>query len=136
MPRVRKTTSDNPKPASRRPPATTPEGREAQLVSLAVDLVERRLIDGTATAAETVHILKLGSERERLERDKLARENALLTARVENIAAQQRIEEVYEQALAAKNSPFKRPEQVFISVIINSDKKAIDKAYKMVLAAA
>ena len=101
MPQVRKTAGDNSKPASRRPPATTPEGREAQLVSLAVDLVERRLIDGTATAAETVHILKLGSERERLERDKLARENALLTARVENIAAQQRIEEVYEQALAA-----------------------------------
>ena len=101
MPRVHKTASDSPKPASRRPPATTPEGREAQLVSLAVDLVERRLIDGTATAAETVHILKLGSERERLERDKLARENALLTARVENIAAQQRIEEVYERALKA-----------------------------------
>ncbi|MCE5322025.1 peptidyl-prolyl cis-trans isomerase [bacterium] len=42
------------------------------------------------------------------------------------------VKKAYEQALAAKNSPFKRPAQVFVSVIINSDKKAVDKAYKMI----
>ena len=99
MPRVKRQTQDNPAP--RRPPATTPEGREAQLISLATDLVEKRLYDGTATAAEVVHILKLGTERERLEREKLARENALLTARVDSIASAQRIEEVYTEALKA-----------------------------------
>ena len=91
-------------PVARRPPATTPEGREAQLVSLAVDLVERRLIDGTATSAEVVHVLKLGSERERLERDKLARENELLKAKQENLEAMKRSEAVYEEALQAFRS--------------------------------
>jgi len=43
-----------------------------------------------------------------------------------------KVKAAYNQALAAKNSPFKRPEQVFVSVIVASDKKAVDKAYTMV----
>lgn len=42
------------------------------------------------------------------------------------------VKKAYDQALAAKNSPFKRPEQVFMSVIVSSDKNAVDKAYKMI----
>ncbi|MEN6358431.1 MAG: lipoprotein [Armatimonadota bacterium] len=42
------------------------------------------------------------------------------------------VKKAYEQALAAKNSPFKRPAQVFMSVIVSSDKNAVDKAYKMI----
>ena len=53
------------------PPATTLEGREDQLIAAAMDLVERRIAEGTASAQETVHFLKLGSVRNQLEQNKL-----------------------------------------------------------------
>ena len=89
-------------PAKRkRPPATTPEGRENQLVSLAVDLAERQLEDGSASSQVITHYLKLGSTREQLEQERLTRENELLKARVEQLASAKRIEELYETALNA-----------------------------------
>lgn len=91
-------------PSSRRPPAKTPEAREHQLVSLATDLVERQLSEGTASSQVITHYLKLGSTREELEQDKLRRENELLKAKVENMEALGRIEERYEEALNAMRS--------------------------------
>ena len=85
----------------KRPPATTPEGRENQLVSLAVDLAERQLEDGSASSQVITHYLKLGSTREQLEQERLTRENELLKARVEQLASAKRIEELYETALNA-----------------------------------
>ena len=85
----------------RRRPATTPEGRENQLVSMATDLAERQMIEGTASAQVISHFLKLGSTREKLEQERLANENALLNARVERLASEKRIEELYETALNA-----------------------------------
>lgn len=82
-------------------PATTLEGRENQLVSLAVDLAERQLSDGTASAQVISHYLKLGSTRELLEQERLTRENELLKARVEQLASTKRIEELYQSALNA-----------------------------------
>ena len=41
------------------------------------------------------------------------------------------VKKTYEDTLNAKNSPFKRPEQVRISAIIVNSKAKIDKAYKM-----
>lgn len=87
--------------AKKRPPADTPQGREDQLISLAYDLVEQRLIDGSATAQETVLFIKMGSEREKLERKKLENENLLLSAKVEDIASGQRLEGLVGEALAA-----------------------------------
>jgi hypothetical protein len=86
---------------SRRRPATTPEQRERQLISLAVDLVEKQLTDGTASAQVISHYLKLGSSREVLEQERLAKENELLTAKAEAMASQKRIEELYENAISA-----------------------------------
>lgn len=86
---------------SRRRPATTPEGRENQLISLAVDLVEKQLRDGTASAQVISHYLKLGSSREALEQERLTKENELLQAKAEAMASQKRIEELYESAIAA-----------------------------------
>lgn len=83
----------------RRPPATTIEGRENQLVSLAVDLAEHQLAKGTASAQVITHYLKLASTREALEQERLQKENELLAARVTQIESQRRIEELYEQAL-------------------------------------
>lgn len=82
-------------------PATTPEGRESHLVSLAFDLVERRLREGTATSQETTHFLKLGSSREQLEQQRLQHENELMKVRVEAMESQKKVEELYKNALDA-----------------------------------
>ena len=85
----------------RRRPALTPEARENQLVSLAVDLAEKQLIEGTASSQVITHYLKLGSTRERLEKEKLEKENELLRARAEAIQAAKNSEEAYLNALNA-----------------------------------
>lgn len=91
-------------PAKKRPtrrPATSVEGREQQLVSAAVDLAEKQLQDGSASAQVITHYLKLGSTRERLEQERLGRENLLLEAKIENMASAKRVEELYEEAITA-----------------------------------
>lgn len=80
-------------------PAISPEARENQLISLATDLVEERLRNGTASSQETTHFLKLGSIKSRLELEKLEEENKLLRAKTEALQSQKRIEELYENAL-------------------------------------
>ena len=82
-------------------PALTPEARENQLISLATDLVEQRLLDGTASAQETTYFLKQGSQKTKLEMEKLREENALLKARTESIQSQKKVEELYTKALEA-----------------------------------
>lgn len=94
----------SPTTKAKRPPATTPEGRENQLVSLAVELAERQLSDGTASAQVITHYLKLGSTREKLEQERISKENELLQAKVESMASVKRIEELYETALNAMRS--------------------------------
>lgn len=88
----------------RRRPATTVEGREGQLVSLAIDLAEKQLLDGTASSQVITHYLKLGTTRERLEQQRLVGENDLLKAKVEAIESGKRVEELYEEALQAMKS--------------------------------
>lgn len=82
-------------------PALTPEARENQMISLAVDLAEKQLMEGTASSQVITHYLKLGSTRERLEREKIERENELLRAKVESLQSSHRSEELYENALKA-----------------------------------
>lgn len=90
------------KPARKaRRPATTPEGREHQLISLAVDLAEKQLIEGTAASQVITHFLKLASTREKLEQARIQQENLLLSAKIEQLASTKRIEELYETALNA-----------------------------------
>jgi hypothetical protein len=93
-----------PGPSRRTAPATTPEGRENQLVSLAYDLVEERFKDGTASATETVHFLKLGSTRERLEQKRLEAEVQLQLAKIESLGSQARMEELTAEAINAMRS--------------------------------
>ena len=82
-------------------PALTPEARENQLIALAIDRAEQQLLDGTASSQVITHYLKLGSTKDRLEREKLERENELLKAKTESIQSIQRIEELYKNALDA-----------------------------------
>lgn len=99
MKRVKATGSSAPLPKMR--PALTPEAREGQLIALATDLVEQRLRDGSATSQEVVHFLRLGSMRERLERERLESENILLRAKTEALESQAKVEELYANAIKA-----------------------------------
>ena len=87
--------------ARRMRPALTPEARENQLVSLAVDLAEEQLKNGTASSQVITHYLKLGSSREKLEKEKIALENELVKAKTEAVASAKDIKEMYEQAMAS-----------------------------------
>lgn len=82
-------------------PALTPEARENQMIALAVDCAEQQLRDGTASSQVIVHYLKLGSSKERLEKEKLEKENGLLTAKIEAMQSAKASEELYAKAIEA-----------------------------------
>ena len=82
-------------------PALTPEDRENQLISLAIDLAEKQLREGTASAQVLTHYLRLGTVREQMERDMIAEKVRLLEAKTEAINAAKKTEELYEQAIKA-----------------------------------
>ena len=84
-------------------PALTPEARENQLIYLATDLAEKQLREGTASSQVITHYLKLGSTKEKLEREKLEEENKLLRAKTENLQSQKNVEEAYLKAINAMN---------------------------------
>lgn len=82
-------------------PALTPEARENQLISLAIDLVEQRLIDGTASAQETTHFLKLASRKAKIEVERAELENELIRAKTQSIKDQADMKTLYKDAIAA-----------------------------------
>lgn len=82
-------------------PALDDDTREKQLISLAADLAERQLIDGTASAQTINHFLKLGSSRERREQQRLDQENELLKAKIEQLQSNRRVEELFDEAIRA-----------------------------------
>ena len=84
-----------------RKPATTPESRENELVSQAIDLAEEQIRQGTASSQVITHFLKLGSTREQLEQQRLEHENELTRVKIEAIESQKRVEELYMEALSA-----------------------------------
>ena len=85
-------------------PALTPEARENQLVALAVDLAEKQLLEGTASSQVITHYLKLGSTKERLEREILEKQKELIDAKTQNLQSIQRSEELMKEAIAAFTS--------------------------------
>ena len=96
--------SKTPEPRKIRRPATTPEGRENQMISLAVELAEKQLVDGTASAQVISHYLKLGSSREKLEQHRIELENQLVKAKTDIMASQKNVELLYKEALDAMRS--------------------------------
>lgn len=82
-------------------PSVTPEGRENQLIMLAVDLAEQQLREGTASAQVITHYLKLGSTREKLEQERMAKENELLQAKTKALADAETTKVMYEEAIKA-----------------------------------
>jgi DNA-binding ferritin-like protein len=89
------------KASRKRPPATTPEARENQMIALAVDLAEKQLMNGTASSQVVTHFLKLGSTKERIEKEILEQQKELIKAKTEAIQSAKRVEELYNEALNA-----------------------------------
>lgn len=84
-------------------PAINPEIRDNQLISLAVDLAEQQLRDGTASAQVITHYLKLAASREKdkIELDILSKQKELVEAKTESLKSAQRMEEMYMEAMKA-----------------------------------
>lgn len=82
-------------------PALTPEARENQMISLAVDLAAKQLQDGTASSQVITHFLKLGTVKEKLERERLEEENRLLKAKTKALESAEEVKVLYEDALKA-----------------------------------
>lgn len=82
-------------------PASSPEARENQLISLAVDLAEKQLLEGTASSQVITHYLKLGSTKEKIEKEILEKQKELITAKTQSLQSAQKIEELYSNALNA-----------------------------------
>ena len=99
MAKVKAPSSSEPLPPMR--PALTPEAREGQLISLAVDLVEKRLREGTASSQETTHFLKLATTKARIEKEILEKQKELIVAKTETLQSQKRSEEMFAEAIKA-----------------------------------
>ena len=82
-------------------PGLTPESRENQLISLAIDLAEKQLREGSASSQVISHFLKLGSTTNMLEKETLAKNLELITAKTEAIKSGKVVEELYKSALEA-----------------------------------
>ena len=98
---AKKKDSQEKQPTKKIRPATTPEARENQLIALAVDLAEKQLLEGTASSQVITHYLKLGTQKEKIEREILEKQKELITAKTEALQATKRIEELYSNAIAA-----------------------------------
>lgn len=82
-------------------PALSPEARENQLISLAVDLAEKQLREGTASSQVITHYLKLGSTKEKIEKEILEKQKELIEAKTRSYQSAEEIKELYANALDA-----------------------------------
>ena len=85
----------------RQKPSLDPEVRENQLISYAIDLVEQRLLDGTASSQETTHFLKLATRESMLKNKLLETQAELAIAKKEALQSQKHSEELFEEAIKA-----------------------------------
>lgn len=71
------------------------------MISLAIDLAEQQLRDGTASSQVITHYLKLGSTKERIEKEILEKQKDLIVAKTKSYQSGEEIKELYKQALSA-----------------------------------
>jgi hypothetical protein len=91
----------DPVSAPKRAPAKTLEARENQLISLAMDLAEKQLREGTASSQIINTFVNRGSTKERIEKEILAENKELLKAKTDALRAQESVEELYAEAINA-----------------------------------
>lgn len=82
-------------------PALMPENRVAQLTAMAMDLAEQQMRDGTASSQVISYFLKAGSEKEKLEIERLAAENEVLRAKAKQLEDMADMKVIYENAIKA-----------------------------------
>lgn len=82
-------------------PALSPEARENQMISLAMDLAEQQLRDGTASSQLITEFVKRGSTKARLEKEILQEQKNLIEAKTESLQMAKRMEELYSEAMKA-----------------------------------
>ena len=80
-------------------PALNPEDREQQIANAAYNLAEKQILEGTASSQVITHFLKVGSQREKYERERLIEENKKLRAQTEALQSAKHIEELYAAAM-------------------------------------
>jgi len=85
-------------------PALSPEAEEQKMISLAVDLAKRQLIDGTASSQVITHYLQLGSSKKKLEMEKMEIEKQLLEAKTKSYQSGENVEKLYNEAIKAFTS--------------------------------
>lgn len=85
-------------------PARTLEGREEDLIRAAYDEAERQMRSGKASPSLILHFVKQGSKRERLEQESLVGKMELDRAKVRHIETDEKILELYEDAIRAMSS--------------------------------
>lgn len=101
MTKIKVPTASDKKETKKIRPALTPEARENQMIYLATELAEQQLRDGTASSQVITHYLKLGSTKEKLEKEILEKQKDLITAKTETLQSAKRIEELYANAINA-----------------------------------
>ena len=93
--------TSNKKEKSQSLPVMSPEAVENRIINKAYKAIEKRIDEGTATAAELVHFAREGSLKQQYELEKLKKENELLRAKTEMIASQKEVKELYAEAISA-----------------------------------
>lgn len=101
MAKNKEKSSNSSKAPKKMRPATSMEARENQLISLALNLAEQQLMDGTASSQVITQFLKLGSTKHKLEMEKLQKENELLKAKTEALQSAKDVKALYEDAMNA-----------------------------------
>lgn len=99
MAKARSTNSSGPTVKLR--PTISEEARIQRITSLAYDLVEQRMLDGTASSQETTYFLKASSNEAKLKLAILEKEEKLIAAKTEQINSQRRTEELLDKAMKA-----------------------------------
>lgn len=79
----------------------TPEARENQMISLAMDLAEQQLRDGTASSQVITEFIKRGSTKAKIEKELLEKQRDLAAAKAESIKAADRLEELLPKVMKA-----------------------------------
>lgn len=79
----------------------TPEARENLMISLAMDLAEQQLRDGTASSQIITELIKRGSTKAKIEKELLEKQRDLAAAKADSIKAADRLEELMKEATRA-----------------------------------
>lgn len=87
--------------SDRLPPVSTAEARENQVISLAYDLAEKQIREGTASSQVISHFLKMGSQKDRLERQIMEEQRKLISAKTKAIDNQEEIRKLFQEATDA-----------------------------------